>query len=134
MTTGIARTVPGELGGLLSQPSYLGPRCNRVGGSPQYVRSGRGQQTPRRLMWTPEMYPRFLAVEQLLLSLLLEKETTEQMTSFMVNVSITCKVLRTGGSRVALWFLNVTSNGSLLPNCTYGLVMAPNALSFFSTV
>lgn len=85
-------------------------------------------------MWTPEMYPRFLAVEQLLLSLLLEKETTEQMTSFMVNVSITCKVLRVGRSRVALWFLNVTSNGSLLPNCTYGLVMAPNALSFFSTV
>lgn len=84
-------------------------------------------------MWTPEIYPRFLAVEQRS-SVLLKKETTEQMTSFTVNVSITCKVLRAGGSRVALWFLTVISNGSLLPNCTYGLVTASNALSFFSTV
>lgn len=85
-------------------------------------------------MWTPEAFPRLLALEQRFLSLLLEKETTEQMTSFTVHVNITCKILSVGGSMVAVWFVTVILNGSFLPNCTYRLVTAPNALSLLSTV
>lgn len=85
-------------------------------------------------MWTPEAFPRLLALEQRLLSLLLERETTEQMTSFTVHVNTTCKILSVVGSRAAVWFLTVILNGSFLPHCTYRLVTAPNALSLSSTV
>lgn len=58
-----------------------------------------GQQTRRRLVWPPEADPQAPGcggcVEQRLLSLFLKK-ITEQMTSFTVNVNVTCPVLGVG--------------------------------------
>lgn len=56
----------------------------------------------------------------------MKKETTEQMTSFTVNVNVKCKVIRLRGSRVAVWFLTVILNGSFLPNYAHGLGKGQN--------
>ena len=89
----------------------------------------RSQQTPRKLTRTPEADPQALGYagcgEQGLLSLLLEKETTEQMTSFTVDGNVTCKVFGVEGCKAVLWFLTVILKGSFLPNYTHGLGNSP---------
>lgn len=77
-----------------TDPGYLGPKFNWGEEVIASINAERVRSVDAQEIGVDS--PRLISGSGLL-SLWLQKETTEQMPSFTVNVTITCKVLRAGG-------------------------------------